>query len=624
MLKKLLASALAVATVATCAYVPAALASAATTTKTATAADYAAYKLLNPDAAAASTKSTATLRVLLDGASSGNTYTTVAFENSDHNETYIAENLATLLAENDTVEGVAPANLNGEAYTASTLVKKEVVGSVYAIGSEYLVSVSTQIQVQISASDNSPSYVVSTKAEDLAAANVAELGWYSASVTSSTIVPAAYASDYNNQTKVASSVFANWEYSNGFVKAVYSPISEAEKANYATYTVYHIYSGTTTDVSDANLASGAWYADTALAGTAAGRELLVPKSDLANATTYIYNYIQNRSGQKTRKVNGKDYTASGVVLLTGDNAGKAVVTYAAPAAEAAASKYTTLTLAFVDNDADAPISVTSIVVEDTAQTITEDPEAIYAIAKAADKETYAQDTLADYLAAKGGENANFIIEKVASVAKTTTNVGDEVGTVTVTLNLLQADKTTVYYYDGVISQTTAYLTGAQKAATLTASDLGVAAKTTIGTQDAKFKSAAANAAGAYEVTYELGEATVDIDDFTTTTGLFNDKAYYNRTVKAGDDVRLNVALTDKGVAKGLDISKISVSYAVVGATQNGETYQKEETTNSVGVVLKAGQSTHFTLAAGTNIIVATVSYDGTVIGSFAPFYTYVG
>jgi hypothetical protein len=310
-----------------------------------------------------------------------------------------------------------------------------------------------------------------------------------------------------------------------------------------------------------------------------------------------------------------------VVLLTGDNAGKAVVTYAAPAAEAAASKYTTLTLKFVDADDYADFSVTTITVDDTAQTITEDPEAIYAIAKAASKVT--QDTLADYLSAKAGTDATYVIAKVAGVAKTTTNVGNQVGTVTVTLNLEKATKTDIYYYDNVIAKTSAYLTGAQKAGTLTASDLGVAAKTTIGTQDAKFKSAALNGS-AYEVTYELGEATVDIDDFTTTTGLFNDKAYYNRAVKAGDTVRLNVALTDKGIAKGLDVNKISVVYETVNAKQVGENYYHAQDTNSVGVVLKEGQSTNFTLVAGTNILVATVKYNDVVVGTFAPFYTYVG
>jgi hypothetical protein len=621
MLKKLLASALAVATVATCAYVPAALASAATTTVTADANAYKAYKLLNPDATATSTKSTTNLRVLLDGSSITGTnldgsYTTVAFDNADHNESYIAANLPTLLA-GKSVDSIAAANLDGEAFLDNDVFKKATVKSVYAIGSEYLVSITTQTQVRISVL---PDASYGTEKDVSKVAGVEELGWYeNGQLNASTLIPAAYASEYNSQTKIASKVFSNWKYEGGLVVAVYKDLTEAEKANYTAITLYRKNGNKTVATPDADLTSGAYYA---YAGYAVVSDTLyVPTAEKASCELYLTNYLATQTAITYTPENGDNagvtYTGTGVKLLTGTNAGKAVVTYSAPAAEAAASKYTTLILQF------AGATSAQIKVEDTAQTITEDPETIYAIAKAADKETYTQDTLADYLADLAGENANYVIDKVTSVVRNIAVNGNEVGAVTVTINTVQADKVTVYYYDDVIASKEAYLTADQKAATLTTSVLGIAANTTVGSKDAKFKSATLSGTDV-AVTYELGEATVNIEDFTTTTGLFNDKAYYNRAVKAGDDVRLNVALTDKGVAKGLDIAKISVSYEVIGATQNGETYQKEETTNSVGVVLKAGQSTHFTLAAGTNIIVATVSYDGTVIGSFAPFYTYVG
>ena len=118
-------------------------------------------------------------------------------------------------------------------------------------------------------------------------------------------------------------------------------------------------------------------------------------------------------------------------------------------------------------------------------------------------------------------------------------------------------------------------------------------------------------------TYKLGDATVELADFSTTTGKFNSEAYFCRDAKAGDEVTLKVSLSAAGEAKKLDVAKIAVEFDVIGATA-GETYAFAATE-----LYKAGTAAQITLAEGTNIVTATVYYDGVKVGTFAPFYAAV-
>ena len=165
---------------------------------------------------------------------------------------------------------------------------------------------------------------------------------------------------------------------------------------------------------------------------------------------------------------------------------------------------------------------------------------------------------------------------------------------------------------------------------VTAADLGVAEKATIDGVPAVFayaqeayscaiqkKMVAIRVAPVVYVTYKMGDATVELADFATTTGKFNAEAYFCREAKAGDEVTLKVSLSAAGEAKKLDVAKIAVEFDVIGATA-GETYAFAATE-----LYKAGTAAQITLAEGTNIVTATVYYNGVKVGTFAPFYAAV-
>jgi hypothetical protein len=653
MLKKLLASALAVATVATCAYVPSALASAATTDiVTATKAGYDGYKLLNPDGSSAETKTTATLSFIVDNQSVAGTVTTEEFVKANESADYIKENLADLV-KGAIGETVIPAGkLDGTTYTANDVLTRAKVAAVYDTGAQYLVLVTTEQQIEVSI-DETATYVASEDADVLAESNVSVLGWYPTGTSADTLKAAA--ANAGLATKIASKTFDSWNApSGGIVTAHYVAIDSpaADKYHPTGYTAvtYVRAAAGKVVISKANMLNGGYLATDAVRPLEGKTTVYVPTDDSANWVTYLENYLTLTAAAKDEywknitnyaigdgkewvEANKETYVPAGLKLIKKDSTQYAVVVYDVKDNTTSETADTiTYTLNFTGTSLPASVvAQLSKAVETT--NFTTDADEIYSILKKAELAGATKDTLAEYVAQDNDETVTYAIDSVtvSKVQKNTPADNHDLGSVEVTVKIAKKAAYTVYYYDadGVISKATVFLTDDQytKAAegTITADVLGVDKTVTIGGVEAKFKSAKYTAkSDGVEVTYELGEATVDINDFTTTTGLFNDKAYYNRAVRAGDDVRLNVALTDKGVAKGLDISKISVEYSTVNAVQNGETYQKKETTNSIGVVLKAGQSTHFTLTAGTNIIVATVSYNNVVVGTFEPFYTYVG
>jgi hypothetical protein len=653
MLKKLLASALAIATVATCAYVPTALASAATTTTvTATKADYDGYKLLNPDGPTAETQTTVKLSFIVDSTPVNGLVETEKFDKTKASADYIKENLADLVK--DAVGDIPAGKLDGTTYTtASNILTRAKVAAVYDTGAQYLVLVTTEEQIEVSIDENA-TYVASEDAETLAKANVSVLGWYptGTSTTSADTLKTA-AANAGLVTKIASKAFDSWIVGTGIVTAHYADVDgNADKYHPTGYTAVTYaraqYDGVV--ISKTNMLTGGYLGTATFSAHAT--VVYVPNDDSANWITYLENYLTLTTAAKTNVLRDirnyatdedqakgssaySQYEAAGLKLVKKDSTQYAVVYYNEKGEEAKDDAETiTYTLTFkgdLSSNVSSALTAGSLTADVKTTNFTTDAEEIYSILKKAEVAGATKDTLAEFVAQDSTDALVYYVEDVdvSSVLKNTPAVDKSLGYVTVTVTVDKKTATDVYYYDadGVISKANVLLSDAalEKVTkkTVTAAELGIEGTVTIGGVEAKYKSAAIKNA-AVEVTYELGEATVDINDFTTTTGLFNDKAYYNRAVRAGDDVRLNVALTDKGVAKGLDISKISVEYSTVNAVKNGETYQKKETTNSIGVVLKAGQSTHFTLTAGTNIIVATVSYNNVVIGTFEPFYTYVG
>ncbi len=109
-----------------------------------------------------------------------------------------------------------------------------------------------------------------------------------------------------------------------------------------------------------------------------------------------------------------------------------------------------------------------------------------------------------------------------------------------------------------------------------------------------------------------------LENFATTTGAFEDVAYYARAAKAGDLLILKVSTSEMGDKYGLDYRKLTVKYETVGAQQLGESYDYHG-----DPIYKDGIATEFMLTEGFQKIVAQVYYAGMYVGEFAPFYTQI-
>ncbi len=112
----------------------------------------------------------------------------------------------------------------------------------------------------------------------------------------------------------------------------------------------------------------------------------------------------------------------------------------------------------------------------------------------------------------------------------------------------------------------------------------------------------------------------DIRNFVTTTGEFNDAAYFNREAKIGDKVTLKVSLSEAGEALGMDYENITVDYDVQGA---GPEYKNSlyNAAKYPDQPYKSGVTSRFRLGKGDIQMIAHVCYNGIYCGSFAPFYT---
>jgi hypothetical protein len=657
MLKKLLASALAVATVATCAYVPSALASAATTDiVTATKAGYDGYKLLNPDGPSAETKTTATLSFIVDNQSVAGTVTTEEFVKANESADYIKENLADLV-KGAIGETVIPAGkLDGTTYTANDVLTRAKVAAVYDTGAQYLVLVTTEQQIEVSIDENA-TYVASEDADVLAESNVSVLGWYATStVKNSADTLKAAAANAGLATKIASKTFDSWNApSGGIVTAHYVAIvsTAADKYHPTGYTAvtYVRAAAGKVVISKANMLNGGYLATDAVRPLEGKTTVYVPTDDSANWVTYLENYLTLTAAAKDEywknitnyaigdgkewvEANKETYVPAGLKLIKKDSTQYAVVVYDVKDNTTSETADTiTYTLNFTGTSLPASVvAQLSKAVETT--NFTTDADEIYSILKKAELAGATKDTLAEYVAQDNDETVTYAIDSVtvSKVQKNTPADNHDLGSVEVTVKIAKKAAYTVYYYDadGVISKATVFLTDDQytKAVegTITADVLGVDKTVTIGGVEAKFKSAKYIAkSDGVEVTYELGEATVDINDFETATGLFNDTAYFGKKgAAAGKDVMLKVALSAKGTAKGLDLSKVTVEYQVIGGAVNTEKGQKIWTPTDENDTRPTGVATYITLGEGTNIVVAVVSYNNVVVGTFDPFYTYVG
>jgi hypothetical protein len=634
MLKKLLASALAVATVATCAYVPTALASAATTTKTktATAGEYQAYKLLNPDAKT-ETK-TVTVYLISNGTSDQDTITVDADKNNE----------AGVQAAIEANNAGKFAHLDGKDYTDGTIKKNEITSVTAVSDTSYLVSYTVKTRYEISTSSKIKTYqdADAVAADD----NVDFLGYY---VTAAE----AYAdvlknSSYEASLKYANKKFTQWNTSvTGLIYPEFDTI-EVATAGYTALKAYNLasaFNNANTDALGAQLSAttllnGSYYAVTGVKRTIGGGSpvtLYVPTNEEASWGTYIYNYLVEANltgGLKYVNHTGvaeKDtkYIPNGVAILNDNGTKVAVVTYAEKEDEATPAtknvKYTLTITGDVTGSLEASVVGTSV---------TTVPEDIYTILKGSDtyKDVLTKDTLAEYVAGADVDNKYYVTTVPTETVVTETNTTDPTTTysaeVAVTVKVEKAIKTTVYYYDenGTIATTSAYLTATQKTdmTKVTAANLGIADTTAVEGYTATFKSAALNK-NDVEVTYTL--ATIDLSNFATATGSFDDKAYFGKKgAVAGRDVMLKVALSETGVANGLDVSKITVTYQLI--SEDGSLTVKTVDPNWTPVdendTRPAGYATYITLAKGTNIAIATVSYDGEEVGTFAPFYAFVG
>ncbi len=649
MLKKLLASALAVATVASCAYVPTALASAATTYKTADVLEYENYKLSNPDTSAETT--TATIYVASNGAEAG-TYELKGLKAGENTVENVKANLKDAVNTETTAkisfdvqqEADTPATKNELSY----LVKSDRDGY-------YVAYVSHKTQVQYNPID-----VLGTagvEAWNKLSANK-ELGWYE-NPSAQNVIAEMYTKGLSAEVKVAGYAFATWKYDTA--KALVTP--DAKEVNGTTpgveyyYTKVDLKKAADNASTGAELTTGLYYKKDA--NTAVCKDdLYLPNNDKSNWNTYLINYIKaglstaenvtdNATSPKTYEFAGVRY----VKAATSTEDAVYAVIYKATASGSKGVKYTLR----LENTAGTTLveyeKATSV------KTFTTDPAEIYKILKAAGATeatsgaTLPVDTLAEYLKVldiKQADGKYYTIYETTNTLTelkqdTTAEDTDYKGEVVVGLRVAPKYLANVYYFgNGTVEKNEVYLTEAQLEDTTyglmgvggtaiseevlkaTRDALGANENAVVEGVPAQYAYAkAANAADKGTViievntTYILGEATANKADFQTATGAFQVEPYFCReNAYVGDKVMLKVALTDAGKAKGLDINKVTVEYDVVGCTA-GTNYHFVP---AEGDTRPEGIATDITLAEGTNIAVAKVKYNGVVVATFDPFY----
>ena len=353
MLKKLLASALAVATVASCAYVPSALASAATTYRTADAVAYDAYILKNPPAAAE--KANITVHVSGDATQTINK----EIEAAKNTEEYVASQLK---------GWITSAAITAADSTAA--VKYEVSYFTKVADNVYLATVAKTRAVIFSTIVEATAMADDAEMKDLQD-NVQLLGYYADTAAGQAEALKKVTADYTSQAKKASAEFRGWEVVAGTganaTKIVpdyvaitsagyyYDEVAIVRAKGYgATHTAYGLETGSYA-IPDANAS-----VDPSTANTASVGSVYVPKTaDAATREQMIINYLKTNIDTYTSEAFWKfqpsvvvdattttKYNANGVKLIanaTSTTPAKYAVTYVA-ASEAAAKKKVKYTL----------------------------------------------------------------------------------------------------------------------------------------------------------------------------------------------------------------------------------------------------------------------------------------
>ena len=612
MLKKLLASVLAVATVATCASV----ASAATTYVTADEEAYAVWQLENPEAAP---EAEVDVTVYVAGNVADTSAISYTVKTSKNTVETAKEEVAKKFADEKDVK------------------KYDIVVSATASANVYVAHVTEKLAVKY--------YPLYKNVGD-----AVELGYYASPVSSAVL-----ADMYTKVAtpKLANYVFTNWVLDGTVVYPDYRTIDE-KNAEYF-YTKVGV-AGADAPTYATWLKTGAYFTE----GVAVEMDYaLVPNTDKADWATYMKNLITVASAMK-----GETFTATAIEVST-DNSGEPkyvtyeyntvraintkdgvvyVMLYKAPKAEDAA-KTIDYSLEFMLEDGTS-VAVFSAAV--ATEKYTTDAAEVYALitgtkdfGASVELDAKKFDTVEKFL------NEYFVEEGVKFAVKSyiveAVNTLDKYVDVVVVVD--PSFKHTVYSFgaNDEVVKSEAYLNAEQcklvsytnkdtadkfvpaEVMNVTAADLGVAEKATIDGVPAVFAYAQElnyQYVGDYDfpvvyVTYKMGDATVELADFATTTGKFNAEAYFCREAKAGDEVTLKVSLSAAGEAKKLDVAKIAVEFDVIGATA-GETYAFAATE-----LYKAGTAAQITLAEGTNIVTATVYYNGVKVGTFAPFYAAV-
>lgn len=671
MLKKLLASALAVATVASCAYVPSALASAATVEyHTADVVKYMDWKLNTPDAPSTNVDVNiyVNTNVIVGGQNVGGVYTlNIAPEKNTEADVKAALNDAKKGGTKwKDVEGAGVSEIK-----ETEAAVKYVVEYFYPAGTNTYVAQITKKRAVVYSTwkDGLVSNIEDVKAKTLSDNDVKLLGYYNDDATG---MPSALAeitqAKYISEVKLANYAFKNWVFTNGtdakvstvspyFGAAVTDPTNVYYKK---VSIVKAAESGNLHGINPGILVAGTYYAlNKYQAMGATFTDILVPKSDEANWVTYLNNYLKlNFTGdtlQFRAKVlaNGNPdltsdelkYTATKTVRKVDD--GKYAVLYKqADAANAEEVDYE-LTLRDVTDASNvvATVSVDNVgYVNADAINWTTDPTELYALIK-----TKGGSVDAGALALKGdlaafmnqNKDAHGTIYELTDKYATVSVIKTGNKEVVVDVYVTPKDEYTVYSYaaNDTMKETKVYLSMAEadnkgqyknqdgttqivdkKVTVADAAKLGVATSATIKGVPAEYAYAQTDIYNKLiNCTYKTGASIgVALDDFQTATGEFQTEPYFGRDAKVGDQVTLKVSLSDAGVAKKLDLTKVTVEFAAAGVATVSENFDYAATE------FPAGVATTLTLAQGTNIVTATVYYDGAKVGTFAPFYAYVG
>lgn len=663
MLKKLLASALAVATVASCAYVPSALASAATVEyHTADVVKYMDWKLNTPDAP--STNVDVNIYVNTNVTGANGVYTlNVAPEKNNEADVKAALNDAKK-------DGTKLKDAIGEIKETEAAVKY-VVEYFYPAGTNtYVAQVAKKRAVVFSTWDanltsHAGSQITDVKAKTLSDKDVQLLGYYNDGDQGAALAEISQ-TKYTSQVRLAHYAFKYWVYTAASATdrvAVVSPFFDAVvDPNGTNYSVVNIYKAANiaNGFNGGALVAGTYYnigGDTHPYAEYAVSGLLVPNYDKANWTTYLGNYLK-LAADDTKTFNTKvdgtgdsvSYTSTKTVRQVADKT--YAVTYKQDGA--AANNVVTYTLNLrnvVDGTAIAGFAARKGYTSYDVANWTTDPAEMYAIIKGdvvagsynyvdyAGNGYVAKDTLANYLVQ--GKDAHTVIyeltDKYASISvdKYTNH------TVTVDVYVTPKEEYTVYSYaaNDTMKETQVYLSAAEaandgkynnqdgttqivdkKVTKATAEQLGVATAATVKGVPAEYAYAQTDTTNKIiNCTYKTGASIgVELADFQTATGEFQTEPYFGRDAKVGDQVTLKVSLSDAGVAKKLDLTKVTVEFAAAGVATVSENFDYAATE------FPAGVATTLTLAQGTNIVTATVYYDGAKVGTFAPFYAYVG